>query len=297
MPSYTDALVAEIGAWGAALGRRAAATVFFGGGTPSLLPLPLLARVIDALHATFAIDVEAEWTLEANPGTVDAALSWTAGAGREPRQPGRASFDDGDLRRLDRIRRGSGRGGLPGGARRRLRQRQPRSDLRPGGTDPRRLGARRAPRALALAPEHLSLYALTVEEVRRWRIGWRAARRWADGPRGGHVRPGAATAQRRGAEHYEISNWARPGRACRHNLVYWRDGEWLGLGVAPTPPGRRAVRRAELPAGYVRAARGFAAGARSVSSLESGTWNPEPGSRGSRRWSPSRGARRWTTPW
>src|SRR5207249_764338 len=87
--------------------------------------------------------------------------------------------------------------------------------------------------ALEMTPEHLSLYALTLEEgtpltrdVGRGRVEAPDTDLQADMYDWARERMAAA-----GYEHYEISNWSRPGRKCRHNLVYWRNGDWLGLGA------------------------------------------------------------------
>src|SRR5579875_2584167 len=73
IPDYCAALAREATLWRAALAGREVATIFFGGGTPSLTPLPLLDRVLDAVRSAFAVASDAEVTLEANPGTVDEA--------------------------------------------------------------------------------------------------------------------------------------------------------------------------------------------------------------------------------
>lgn len=234
IPAYTDAMIREITVWGALLASPPVPTVFFGGGTPSLLPLPLLERIITALRAAFAIDAGAEWSLEVNPGTVDAAYFRglrTLGINRI--SLGVQSFDDGELQRLDRIHDAAA-------------ATQAYAAARAAGFDNISLDLifglegqtpagweRNLRRAAALAPEHLSLYALTIEE------GTPLARRIARGQAGAPdddvqadmYEQAQALLAAAGYTQYEISNWALPGRACRHNLVYWRDGEWLGLGA------------------------------------------------------------------
>ncbi len=277
MPAYTDALVAEIAAWSAAVGRREAPTVFFGGGTPSLLPLPLMSRVIEALRTCFAIDPDAEWSLEANPGTVDAAYFRglrTLGVNRV--SIGVQSFDDTELRRLDRIHDGATAEAAYHAARSAGFD-DISLDLIYGLEGQTAAGwERNILRALTLAPEHLSLYALTIEEGTP--LAHRVARGAAPEPDGDAQADMYERAQEllgdAGYVQYEISNWSKPGRACRHNLVYWRDGEWLGLGAGAHShlrggPGGSAAGSHDLrfavmnsPAGYTRRVREAALPAR-----------------------------------
>lgn len=256
MPRYADALAAEIAAWARVLGPRPLATVFFGGGTPSLMPLPLLERVVHAIHAAFPVLVDAEWSLEANPGTVDEGyLRGLRALGINRLSIGVQSFDDRELRRLDRIHDAAAavdayRAALAAGFA------NVNLDLMFGlaGQD-LTSWERTLRRALALAPEHLSLYALTVEDGTP--LAHQVARGLAPEPdpdlQAAMYERGQALLTAAGYEQYEISNWARPGFACRHNLVYWRDGEWLGIGAGAHShlAGRRlAVVRS--PAVYAR---------------------------------------------
>jgi oxygen-independent coproporphyrinogen-3 oxidase len=258
MPAFTDALVHELRVWSAEIRGRPVPTVFFGGGTPSLMPLPSLERILAALHEEYALERDAEITLEANPGTVDEDyLCGLRGLGVNRLSIGVQSLDDGELRALDRIH----------DAATALRAFEA---ARAAGFDNVNLdlifgiaGQTSAgweatlTRALALAPEHLSLYALTIEEGTP--LAAQIARGLAPEPDGDLQ---AAMYERTedllaaaGYEHYEISNWCRPGRACRHNLVYWQDGDWLGVGPGAHShlDGRRfAVMRS--PGGYIRSA-------------------------------------------
>ena len=104
VPPYVDALIAEMGLWRQAVRGRPVPTVFFGGGTPSLLPLPELERIIAALRDSFDLDPEAELTLEANPGTVDLPyLQRLLSLGVNRLSLGVQSFHDDELAALDRI--------------------------------------------------------------------------------------------------------------------------------------------------------------------------------------------------
>jgi len=240
IPSFVEALIAEARLWAQVAGGRPVPTVFFGGGTPSLLPLAHIERIMAALRDSFRLDPDAEVTLEANPGTLrepqgermEDYLRGLLAAGVNRLSFGVQSFHDDELAALDRIHsaadaldsyrwaREAGFArinldliyGLPEQAFERWQ-----STLE---------------QAIGLAPEHLSLYALTVEE------GTKLAYDVAHG-RAAEPDPDLQASMyewscRRlaaaGYQQYEISNWCRPGEECRHNLVYWRNGEWLGLG-------------------------------------------------------------------
>ncbi len=230
---FVEALLAETSLWGGTSGAPSVATVYFGGGTPTLLRAAQNARVLDCIRRSFSLRADAEVTIEANPGTVTIdGLRELAGAGFNRISFGVQSFRDADLAALDRthtareatesyrLAREAGFAnvsldliyGLPGQA----------MDAWRANVD----------RAVALGPDHLSLYALTVEEGTR--LAYDIDHGRVDAPDADLQADMYEWACDRladaGYRQYEISNWARPGRECRHNLVYWRNGEWLGLG-------------------------------------------------------------------
>jgi oxygen-independent coproporphyrinogen-3 oxidase len=234
IPSYADALLTEATLWARNVGSRPFETVFFGGGTPSLTPLDEMTRIVDGLAATFRIERDAEMTLEANPGSLSTDyLRGLRAAGFNRLSIGVQSFDDDELRALDRIHTADD-------------ARAAFACAREAGFDnvnidliyglpgqPLEAWQRSLEEAVRLAPEHLSLYALTVEE------GTPLAR---DVGRGRTPAPDPDAQadcyewtqermSRAGYEHYEISNWALPGRRCRHNLMYWQNREYLGIGA------------------------------------------------------------------
>lgn len=259
--TYTSALAAEIlqvGVQAEAAGdpRPSVTTIFFGGGTPSLMSPSQLATILAATHDAFTVAPDAEITLEANPGTVDRdylaavrslginRLSFGVQSalpnelvllGREHDfaaavtavETARAAcFDN---LNLDLIY------GLPG---------------QTVGDWSRTLTA-----VLPLQPDHISLYCLTIEPgtpMQRWLHNGTVAAPDPDTAADQYelAQHELATA---GFEHYEISNWARPGRACRHNLVYWRNEPYLGLGAGAHGSAcgfrYRVVRR---PRAYIR---------------------------------------------
>lgn len=232
IPRYVESLCREIEAWA---GRDLAArTVFFGGGTPSLLSAEQIDRVLTTIRAAFELDPAAEITLEANPGAVDVVCFQGArAAGVNRISLGVQSFFDDDLRSLTRLHTAEDVERAVDGARRAGFD-SLNLDLiysLPGQTIERWQG--NLQRAIALHPEHLSLYALTVEPGTP--LNAAVAR--------GQLQPpdpdlaadmyelAAELTAAAGYEQYEISNWAKPGHACRHNLVYWRNEPYLGFGA------------------------------------------------------------------
>lgn len=232
--AYRDAVVAEIAASRPLLAGRTIATVAFGGGTPGEIPASHVAAMIEAMGPVAPISDDAEVSLEANPGTTGAGqLDELAAAGVNRVSFGAQTFDAEELRFLDRIHspeaieqsienaRVAGISsvgldliyGLPG----------QRSET----------FAASLSRAIALPIDHISLYALTVEE------GTMLARRVESG----QVEPldaddvaaqyelATEVLAAAGFEQYEISNWARPGHRSRHNQVYWTGGDYLAIGA------------------------------------------------------------------
>ncbi len=229
---FAAALRAEL-AWEAArLGRRKLASIFFGGGTPSLMaPETVAALIGDACQLFDAAD-DIEITLEANPTSVEAAkLSAFRQAGVGRLSLGVQALDDAALAGLGRAHDAA----QAMAALEHARATFPRLSFdmiyaRPGQS----LAAWQAEldRALALAADHLSLYQLTIEPG----TAYEGAHR-----RGELVLPDddlaealydatAAAAARHGLAAYEVSNYARPGAESRHNLAYWRYGDYAGIG-------------------------------------------------------------------
>ena len=262
-----DALDAVFGT-----GRPALETVYLGGGTPSLLPAEAIARLLGVVRARYGLAADAEVTLEANPGPDergDSAALRSAGITRL--SLGAQAMSDAGLRRLGRRHRTADVAAAVAGARK-------------GGMDSISLDLlydvpdasladwiETLEAALALGPDHLSLYALTLDDpdaegltgpggdhlptttgARRWRAEAR--------PRQDEDR---ATAQYHHAVHrlaedgwrgYEISNWAKPGHESRHNLVYWerRPYEAVGPGAHAFDGATRRWNAARLD-GYLAA--------------------------------------------
>jgi oxygen-independent coproporphyrinogen-3 oxidase len=231
---YLRALQAEIAGVARApwAGGVVLDTVFLGGGTPSLLEVDELAAIIDDLRGVFALRAGAEITAECNPESAGAArLAGYRQAGVNRISLGVQSLDDAILTSLDRLHSAAGARAAFDAARAAgfdnvsvdLMYGLPGLDLTTWESSVRGV--------LAWGPEHLSAYALTLDEGSRWHAAgvtglppeelvtaqyWRLARLAAEA----------------GFEHYEISNYARPGRRSAHNQVYWRHREYLALGPA-----------------------------------------------------------------
>jgi oxygen-independent coproporphyrinogen-3 oxidase len=228
---YVDALVAEIG--GAAEPDTPVDTIYFGGGTPSLLSGEEVERVLGACRTAFRLVDDHEITLEANPETVSpATLAAYRAAGVNRLSYGVQSFNDAELRRLGRLHSADG-------ARRAV------ALARTTGFDNVSLDLmmwlpqqsvsewlNSVDALIAVGPEHASLYLLELypnaplkEEMAR--AQWSLA---PEDDAAAMYLEALARLEAAGYEQYEISNVARPGRRARHNVKYWQDGEWLGFG-------------------------------------------------------------------
>jgi oxygen-independent coproporphyrinogen-3 oxidase len=227
--AYVERLQADLTVERDALRGRRVETVFFGGGTPSLLSAGAIGRILGTVDRQLGLAADAEITLEANPGTAEAGrFRGFRSAGVNRLSIGVQSFSDRALAALGRIHdadeavravamaRAAGFEAI-------------NLDLMHGlpGQTPEE-GLADLERGLALETDHLSWYQLTIEPNTAF-----------------HNRPpllpvedvleriedqGAERLRAAGLERYEVSAWARPGAECRHNLNYWRFGDYLGAG-------------------------------------------------------------------
>ena len=242
---YVEALATEIRREGQALGRPRLRTIYVGGGTPSLLEPDEVAALSAAVSASFEVRPR-EVTVEVNPATLDRARleAWVA-FGATRMSIGAQSFAERGLRELGRTH--SLADVAPAVEAARSRGLAVNLDLIFGwpGQTPADWTAE-LDAAVALGPDHLSCYPLELalepeEAVANWPgAGWPSVERWrrATAARQADDRGLAllyALTQRRlaraGFVHYEIANWALPGSKSLHNLTYWRNGEWLGVGT------------------------------------------------------------------
>lgn len=245
---WRAALLREIDHWASQIEPSDISSVFFGGGTPSLMPPATMAAVLAALERRFGFAPDIEITLEANPSSVEAArFADFRAAGANRVSLGVQSFDDKALAFLGRAHDAATALSAIEAARRTFDRFS--FDLiyaLPGQT----AAAWRAElgRALDLAAGHLSLYQLTIEpntgfagQVKRG-----AFRPMADDPAADLFEMTQAVCEAAGLPAYETSNHAAPGQESRHNLIYWRYGRWIGIGPGAhgRPVGLNGERRA-----------------------------------------------------
>jgi len=234
--SYTDALLRELEFHGASNDWRGRnlRSIFFGGGTPSTFKPASIAKLLAWVAATFPIDVDCEITMEANPGTVDAAnFAGYRDAGVNRISVGVQSFQPRLLKFLGRIHDAEE-------AKQALKVVKQAGfenfsfDLiyaNPGQTLEEL--ANDLDTALEFQPPHLSAYNLTFEEGTPFHQEYRAGRmaNLSEDEEIAMAELIESKLSAAGLQRYEISNYARPGLHSRHNVNYWRSGDYLGLGA------------------------------------------------------------------
>ena len=238
---YFDEIMAEIRLWsettdfGLLSEKYRIKTLFVGGGTPTLVDAGYIEKTIDACRRIAPFEPGAEITVEGNPGTLTPGkLAAYRRAGVNRLSLGAQSFDEGLLRSLGRIHT-AGQIGEAVTMAREAGFDNINLDLMyalPGQGMDQWTDALDA--AIALGVEHLSAYSLIVEPGTPMaaRVASGAATVPDDDAVNAMQRQAIARLDAAGYRRYEISNYARPGRECRHNLVYWNRGDYLGLGCA-----------------------------------------------------------------
>jgi putative oxygen-independent coproporphyrinogen III oxidase len=246
-------------AWQAALAPgRTVSSIFLGGGTPSLMRPDTVGAILDAIAANWTVAPDVEVTLEANPTSVEAGrLRGYRAAGINRVSLGVQAMNDRDLRALGRLHSAAeAMAAVETAASIFERYSFDLIYARPGQT-PGDWAAELAD-AIGRAAEHLSLYQLTIEPGTMFE-------RLRDTGKLKTPDPDTARAlfdvtrevcERHGLPAYEISNHARPGAECRHNLVYWRYGEYAGVGPGAharlvTPAGRVAFATERAPEAWL----------------------------------------------
>ena len=238
---WADALSAELRRHRELTGPREVTSIFFGGGTPSLMAPETVARLMETIAREWHVPQEVEATLEANPTSVEAGnFAGYRAAGINRLSLGVQSLDDAQLKFLGRLH--SAEEALAAIAL--ARETFPRLSFdliyaRPGQTPESWTTELRD--ALSRAADHLSLYQLTIEPNTAFeRLYEKGAFRLPDEETAAELY--ALTADicaEKGLKAYEVSNYAMPGAECAHNLVYWRYGDYVGVG--PGAHGRLTV--------------------------------------------------------
>ena len=233
LEQYEKAVCARLFSYGGKYGHPAVGTVYFGGGTPSVFGADRLCRVLGAVRAAFRISADAEITAECNPGDVDAAFFETLRAGGFNRiSMGMQSANADELRVLGRrhdaetVRRAAqaAREAGIGNISVDLMLALPHSNCG--------LLGRSVDFCAALGADHVSAYILKIEPGTAFAAQAETLGLPDEDGAADQYLFAVDRLKALGYDQYEISNFARPGRESRHNLQYWRCGEYLGLGPA-----------------------------------------------------------------
>lgn len=254
---YVQHLLADLDKDVAMAQGREITTIFIGGGTPSLLSGPAMQTLLDGVRARLAVRDDAEITMEANPGTVEAdRFVDYQRAGVNRISIGVQSFDQAKLTRLGRIH-GPDEAKRAALLARSLGLRSFNLDLMHGLPDQTLEEALDDLRqAIALNPPHLSWYQLTIEP--NTMFGSRPPVLPDDDALWDIFEQGHQLLSAAGYQQYETSAYAKPGYQCQHNLNYWRFGDYLGIGCGAhgkiTYPDGRILRTSKTrhPRGYMQ---------------------------------------------
>jgi oxygen-independent coproporphyrinogen-3 oxidase len=230
--AFRDAYGRALEAWAERLPKRRLVSIFFGGGTPSLMDPDTAATVIADARRQWRADGDLEVTLEANPNSAEAArFAAFAAAGVNRISIGVQALDDAALRLLGRAHdAGEAVAAVTAAQRAVARVSLDLIYARPGQTVDAWIAE--LARAAALGTTHLSAYQLTIEKgTPFFALAARGALATPDeDTQAALYEATQETLDRTGLPAYEISNHARPGAECRHNLVYWRYGDYVGVG-------------------------------------------------------------------
>ncbi len=268
--AYVNALREDLLADAAMAQGREITSIFFGGGTPSLFPAQAIGEILSHVNAIVGIAADAEITLEANPGTVEHhSFADLRACGVNRLSIGVQSFHDNQLKTLGRIHAADE-------AIAAIKRAQTEGfdniniDLMHGLPE-QSLSAAQADleQAIALAPQHISWYQLTIEQNTEF---------FSKPPRLPEeetlleiMDAGMALLDKAGFAQYEVSAFARPGRSSQHNLNYWRFGDYMAIGAGAhgkiTYADRQTIeryRKTRLPKDYLDSQRSFTAGSEAV---------------------------------
>lgn len=256
--AYVDALISEISARASGLSKKNVGSVYIGGGTPTLLDPSYIDRILSAVEKHFVLADGAEISIEANPETISASkLASIKNTGVNRISIGFQSLDEGLLGLLGRkhsaeqavdafkVARSAGFENIS-------------VDLIFGIPGQSLAGwAMTLEQAVALDPEHISCYGLAVEPntALEREIALGKLQALDEDLQADMFAYTMESLEESGYEHYEISNYARPGRQCRHNLVYWDNSDYIGFGAgAHSKIGNKRFYNVLKPGNYIKAA-------------------------------------------
>ena len=234
IPNYVTALTNEIKAWSDLLSQPVVHTIFLGGGTPSYLPVDNIKHILSTIHSSYKVYESAEITLECNPGdiTLERASGWSDAKVNRVSM-GVQSFNDGLLALLGRRHTAH-------------EAKQAFHTLRKAGFNNQSLDliyglphqsasqwSDTLNEAVALGPDHISLYSLQIEEGTPLAVDVKKGRYpIPDDDLAAEMYEEAQHKLRaNGFTQYEISNWAKPGMKSQHNIIYWLNEPYLGVGA------------------------------------------------------------------
>lgn len=234
IPVYVDALVKEIASWKDQLADDKIRSIFIGGGTPTIVPIKEMDRVIERLYQCFSIETGIEFSIESNPGTIDRAkLQYYLASHINRISMGLQAWQDTLLKSLGRIH-GRAQFVQNYGLAREMGFQNINVDLMFGlpGQNINQwketLGA-----VAALKPDHISAYSLKIEEGTLFDELYEKGKLYLPSEEEDRAMYDDAIEflQGHGYRHYEISNFARDGKECVHNKIYWNNGEYIGIGL------------------------------------------------------------------
>ena len=230
---FARALARELAHFAEVTPGRTVTSIFFGGGTPSLMEAATVGHVLDAIGRHWSVASDVEVSLEANPSSADASrFTGYRAAGVNRLSLGVQALNDRDLKRLGRIHDVA----EALGAIELARATFPRLSFDLIYARPDQTVAEweaELASAVDLAADHISVYQLTIEEETRFADLWKSGKLIVpDADLGAELYEAThRVLDAAGLPAYEISNHAAPGAECRHNLVYWRYGEYVGVGA------------------------------------------------------------------
>ncbi|KXG75857.1 radical SAM family heme chaperone HemW [Thermotalea metallivorans] len=234
IPVYADALVKEITSWKDQLADYKVRSIFIGGGTPTIVPVKEMDRVMESLYQCFSIEEGIEFSIESNPGTIDKEkLQYYLASHINRISMGLQAWQDTLLKSLGRIH-DRAQFVQNYGLAREMGFQNINVDLMfglPGQNISQwkeTLGA-----VAALKPDHISAYSLKIEEGTLFDVLYEKGKLYLPSEEEDRkmYEDAIEFLQGYGYRHYEISNFARAGKECVHNKIYWNNGEYIGIGL------------------------------------------------------------------